>query len=449
MGSMGSLFRQIADQTKFTSLLIFLLSFGGLMLVETFLRTNAIAGVYFHGIPSESMMQTVSILDLRDQAWISLWNIHIQPPLFDLMRAALAYFSDTSSHLLLQYQVDQGIYVIWAIAYGLICALIYFWLSKLTNNWWAAISALLFAVSPAALLYATILETSLLSSLFVLVLIFLLWKIAHGETVSPWFLGISFLLLFFTRSVFQWPWIFLLGVCLIVMRYPVSQLKKFIIFSSFIVILFLGKQYYLFGITSTSSFSGLNLCQSISVCKSHYIPEQATGDHSHLPAVLTRDKKLTGAHNFNHLVDLQLNQAYLQDYREGLISKNIGQLFSIYWKNVSIYFQPSSSYASTNQLLVFLPERWRIYYEKIFSAPIFPVLIIFSALVWIKNHHQEEQRKAVGIWLPVLAIFAISVLFESGENMRFKFFIEPVLLIFISSQMYFLCRAFVALFKTR
>jgi hypothetical protein len=35
-----------------------------------------------------------------------------------------------------------------------------------------------------------------------------------------------------------------------------------------------------------------------------------------------------------------------------------------------------------------------------------------------------------------MAIFAISVLFESGENMRFKFFIEPVLFIFIASQIY-------------
>jgi len=436
MGAMDSLSKQPSAYTKLIGLFIFIVSFGGLMLVESLLRSDAIAGVYFHGIPSESMMQTVSIIDLRDQPWVSLWHIHIQPPLFDLMRAALANLSGSNDPLILQYQVDQGIYLIWAIAYGLICTFIYLWLSKLTNDWWASMAALFFAASPAALLYATLLETTLLSSLFILILTFLLWKISQGDQVSPWLLALSFLALFFTRSVFQWPWIILLAICLVVMRYPVGLLKKFIIIASLIVFLFLTKQFLLFGISSTSSFSGLNLCQSIAACKSHYIPEQVFEAESDLPKVLTRDKKLTDAHNFNHLVDLQLNQAYLQDYKEKLGNETISSLFSIYWKNISIYFQPSSNYAGTNQLLVYLPERWRIYYEKIFSAPIFPALLILCALFWLKNHHQVQRRKAIGVCLPIMAIFAISVLFESGENMRFKFFIEPVLFIFIASQIY-------------
>jgi hypothetical protein len=433
---MGSLFKQPSTYTKFIGLLIFILSFGGLMLVESVLKPDAIASLYFHGIPSESMMQTVSIIDLRDQPGVSLWNIHIQPPLFDLIRATLANLSGSSDPLVLQHQVDQGIYLIWAIAYGLICTFVYLWLKKLTNYSWAAIATIFFAVSPAALLYATLLETTLLSSLFILILIFLLWKISQGDQVSPWLLALSFLALFFTRSVFQWPWIILLAICLVIMRYPVGLLKKFMIISSLIVFLFLAKQYFLFGITSTSSFSGLNLCQSIAACKSHYIPEQFFEGDSHLPKVITRDKKLTDTHNFNHLVDLQLNQAYLQDYKEKLSNEKISDLLPIYWKNISIYFQPSSNYAGTNKLLVYLPERWRIYYEKIFSAPIFPALLILCALFWIKNHNQEQRKKVIGVCLPIMAIFAISVLFESGENMRFKFFIEPVLFIFIASQIY-------------
>lgn len=433
---MGSLFKQPSSYTKYIDLFIFIMSFGGLMLVESALKSDAIAGIYFHGIPSESMMQTVSVMDLRDQPWVSLWNIHIQPPLFDLIRAALANLSDSNDPLVLQHKVDQGIYFIWAIAYGLICTFVYLWLKKLTNYSWAVIATLFFAASPAALLYATLLETTLLSSLFILILIFLLWKISQGDQVSPWLLALSFLALFFTRSVFQWPWIILLAICLVIMRYPVALLKRFIIISSLIVFIFITKQYFLFGISSTSSFSGLNLCQSIAACKSHFIPEQVYEGDSQLPKVITRDKKLTGAHNFNHLVDLQLNQAYLQDYKERLGNERIGNLLSIYWKNISIYFQPSSNYAGTNQLLVFLPERWRIYYEKIFSAPFFPALLVLCTLFWTKNHNTGEWRRAIGVCLPLIAIFAISVLFESGENMRFKFFIEPVLFIFIASQIY-------------
>ena len=426
---------QSASTTKFIAFLVFAFTFGALMMVQAVLRPDAIAGVYFHGIPSESMMQTVSILDLRDQPLVSLWNIHIQPPLFDAIRAVLASISGATDTLQLQYEVDGAIYLIWAMAYGSICTVVFLWLSRLTNLLCGLVGALFFAASPAALLYATLLETTLLSSLFILLLIFLLWRISRGEFVSPWVLSLIFLTLFFTRSVFQWPWVVLLGVCLWLMNYPRDAINKFLLVSSLVIFLYLTKQFVLFGVSTTSSFSGLNLCQSIGACKPHHISEKIDGGEGVLPKVLTRERKLTGAHNFNHQVDLQLNKAYLQDFKDGVISKDLVELLGIYQKNALIYFQPSSSYAGTNQLLVILPERWRIYYEKIFSAPIFLALLVFSLMFWLKEHNLKQWKSSLGVGLPVLAIFAISILFESGENMRFKFFIEPVLYIFIVSQL--------------
>jgi hypothetical protein len=64
-------------------------------------------------------------------------------------------------------------------------------------------------------------------------------------------------------------------------------------------------------------------------------------------------------------------------------------------------------------------------------------LILFACLIfWGVRSHLNKLRSSVGIAIPVMAIFVISVLFESGENMRFKFFIEPILFIFIASQIY-------------
>ena len=42
--------------------------------------------------------------------------------------------------------------------------------------------------------------------------------------------------------------------------------------------------------------------------------------------------------------------------------------------------------------------------------------------------------------MPGLFIFLATVLFEKGENMRFKFFLEPVYYIFLASQFLVLCR---------
>jgi len=425
-----------ARRTKSMAFCIFLLFSGGLLFLEWVLRRNAIAGIYFHGIPSESMMQTVSIIDLRDQPFQSLWYLHIQPPLFDFLRAILVATSDVVDPLAIQYWVDRGIYFIWAIAYGLICALIFIWVSKLTNLWWALISTCFFAAGPAPLLYATLLETTILSSLLILIFIFLLWKINRGIVISPWLLSSSFLALFFTRSVFQWPWVFVSLMCLVILKYPIDLMKKFFIITGLVVALFLCKQFFLFGITSTSSFSGLNLCQSIGACRDHYISEQATESNFYVPNVLQRDQKLTGAHNFNNLMDLELNKLYLEDYKQSLRSLSLADLINQYQKNLNIYFQPSSNYANTNLLLVKMSPRWKNYYEKFFSAPVMPIFLIVSALFWLVRHRQEDIFKSLGVVIPVLMIFSISILFESGENMRFKFFIEPVLFIFIASQMY-------------
>jgi hypothetical protein len=413
---------------------VFIFAFSVLMLYEAALRPNAIAELYFHGIPSESMMQVVSILDLKQNFFQSVWNIHIQPPLFDVLRGVLALLSNASDPLQLQYSVDRGLYIIWGLIYGLMASLMYRWLNELTNSWFALLATLIFIASPATLLYATLLETTFLSSFLIFYFIFLLWRINKKEFVSPLLLSASFLILFFTRSIFQWQWILIITLCLILLRYPLESIKKYLLISVAIVGIFLFKQFMLFDLVSTSSFTGLNLCQSIGACKSHYIPVEPL-DHL-APAVLVREKKLTGAHNFNSLIDLKLNKAYLEDYKGKLAVASISELITNYYQNLIIYFQPSSNYASTNALLVNIPPRWKNYYEKFFSAPVLPALLIIATLFWMATAPSKEMFGAIGVFIPVLMIFTISILFESGENMRFKFFIEPILFIFIASQVY-------------
>jgi len=70
--------------------------------LEAHFRPFARDGLYFQAWSSETMMQTVSIEDLRDEPLRTLWYLHIQPPAYDAIRALIAHFywSDDSMTML-------------------------------------------------------------------------------------------------------------------------------------------------------------------------------------------------------------------------------------------------------------------------------------------------------------------------------------------------------------
>jgi hypothetical protein len=47
---------------------------------------------------------------------------------------------------------------------------------------------------------------------------------------------------------------------------------------------------------------------------------------------------------------------------------------------------------------------------------------------------------AIGLALPGLAVLGISIFADKGENMRFKFFLEPVMIVFLAAQASFLAQ---------
>lgn len=432
-------------------LIVFLVTTISLYSFERYLRPQAVDGVYFlsikidenrwHGFPSEEMMQTAPIEALRDEPLKSLWYLHIQPPLFDSIRTLLAQvYTNTNSYEMLK-KVDKRTYDLWAVIYGLMALIIYLWLSELTSVFFALIASVIFAMHPAAILYATYLETTLASSFLILLLVFWLWKIKNNESVNVFSLTTIFLLLFFTRSIFQWQWLLIITVCLIFLQYPRRKIFIFFITCSFVIFLFLMKQFILFGLTTTSSFTGYNLCRSINVCEISPAISEANSmrpsNESTEPKVLSENKKLTGSENFNTRNHLILNAGYLKQYREKIANIPFTKLMNIYYQNLMIYLQPSSNYNDSNKLLNNLPSKWKSAYELIFSFPYLIILLFFSILIWAFRTDTKKFKDLI-ISMPIFLIFITSILFESGENMRFKFFIEPIIYIFICSQLYFI-----------
>jgi hypothetical protein len=66
------------------------------------------------------------------------------------------------------------------------------------------------------------------------------------------------------------------------------------------------------------------------------------------------------------------------------------------------------------------------------------VLLVLSTALWFRGcagPTGEARRNALlrglGLALPVLYVAAVTIVFESGENMRYRFFLEPTLFVFL------------------
>jgi hypothetical protein len=397
-------------------------------------------GTYFQEHSSEDMMQTASLVDLRERPAETLLVLHIQPPLLDALRAALARLWPDAGRRALVLRVDRGLYLVWAIVYASMGVLVFRWLRPLLSRAWiAGLAALAFFFHPAAIHYATFLEGTLLTSFGILWLSYALWRVpARGATLS---LAAAYLLLFLVRSIFQWPALVVLLAALLLRHAPRRSVLVFALACGAIVASFMLKQYLVLGTTSTSSFAGMSCLQALGeepvigltsptdTPLGPFFPRLFPGG---APAALTRETKIGGAHDFNHLADLRNGRALAARCRERLTSDPLGRTLAAWAENVAIFLQPSSRYLTSHVIVDRLP--WRGPYDWVFSGPRLALLLAAAALVWVRGRTGSDLWRGLGLALPLLFVSAVSVMFDRSENMRFKFFVEPVLYVFLVAQ---------------
>jgi len=404
--------------------------------LQRIMQPYAINGYLFQAWASESFMQTVSIEDLRNAPLESLANIHIQPPGYDALRAILVQFwPSLEIHDALK-QVDLSIYFLWAIAYSLGGMIVFLWLEGMTNVKFALASALLFFLHPGWIYYATFLDTTLPSALLILWMFYLLWKIRMGDMqITP--LVVILLLLFFVRSLFQIHFIPVIAATLFLLKMPWRKLALFLAIVSMVFGLYIIKQKTQFNLMSTSSFTGINLTSSVSITDYDHpyaidFDEEATRG---LPGVLSRTEKITGTINYNNYEYLYYNKRLTNKFVQFIKKFPVRKLAMNYLENLQIYFTPSSRYTTPHMIVDHLP--WRNVYERIFSSPVFPVLLVLAGLIaLIKIFKQKTFAAATAMLLPAFYVFILCVLFEKGENNRYKFFLEPVYYVFVFSQLF-------------
>jgi hypothetical protein len=199
------------------------------------------------------------------------------------------------------------------------------------------------------------------------------------------------------------------------------------------------KQMTLFGVTYTSSFAGLNCYHGLGDYLDRY-PEVGLPPAPPFPArVLTNPVKVTGVDNFNTMLYLKRHQTLLGSCLPRLLSKPVDETLFAYFANFVNYLRPSAQFTTPHVVADQLP--WRGLYNIVFSGLPLLLMLSMAALWWLRHDGRGQVRYSLALLLPAAAMLVLSVGFEMGENMRYKFFLEPVLYVFLVSQLHSLWQA--------
>jgi hypothetical protein len=398
--------------------------------LEAAFRSRAIDGLYFQSYTSEYLMQTVSVADLRDEPWRSLFYLHIQPPALDALRAALAHLTSRPPDALLLRRVDTGLYVVWGVVYAALLTLVCAWLTVATSRRFALGATALLALHPALLFYATLLDSTLLSAALLCWFTFELWQWA-GDKPSVARLAASMLALFFTRSVFQWPFLVVVAVSLLLLRVPWRKAARVLVIVGLVMGAYLGKQYALFGVTLTSTFAADSFCKGLAAyCHGTTPVELPELPPPQSARVLSRTAKIGGDYNYNQIAFLKRSFSQMAEYDALLRRKTVPEILAHWAGNLAIYLRPSSRY-TPHTIVDSLP--WRSAYDAVLSGWPLALLVLGSGLLALV---QNGPRRTLALALPILYVFAVTVVFEGGENMRYKFFVEPTVCVLLLVQAY-------------
>ena len=415
-----------------------------------------ISSTYFSSLTSDSMMQTVPIAQLRNAPFESLYYLHIQPPLFDAIRAFIASFSDrniVNEDMLIRY-VDVRLHQILIALFGILSALIFCWVKLATRSTiFAGVVTLGWVFYPTPIFLSTLLDGTLLSAVFITWMLFELWLIFQGFGHSGR-LSVAVLLCCFTRSFFQWYFmpILLLSLFLLGMK-----LKKIVFVSLFLALGFgsyVFKQYSVFGVTSTSTFSGQHMAGVLWIeeanpsggliwtgIETDSYREMINQRKAGLNKIYPR-KAYSYSGGYNTKDQWQLNFIHSSIAKSQCASSMqvcVSALWKSFRQNWPEYWYVEGWGAS---VVDNLPDWYKINYFRLSTRYLWFLglaTFLFLLLQSTRLKKKDQFYKCVGLILVPGFIFGICIFgnrFDWYEGGRMKFFLEPVYFVFISSQIY-------------
>jgi hypothetical protein len=457
-------------------------STGGVIILAVFIASRLIfsfMGGAFVATPLAFAMQYLDPVLLKDDLLHSLFYLHSQPPLFNLMLGLVLKLSPVPA---LSYSI------LFKTAGALIPLACYGTLSSIgVKHLTALLITLVFMLNPTLVLYENLLYYSYIETFYIALAVFFLARWALEKKISSLALFWTFLLcLGLTRSLFH-PVFFLLTGAVITWylwrRAAAKPLAEIFLRSCIIVviplILLCSKNSAVFGFFGTSSWEGMNLWTKVNT----FVPEQLEELHArgivsttaikaelrafqpithyfnavalknipcHCPADC-RPTKTTGYPNFNHSGFIMVSRQLLADALSLICYEPYRFLFYTLGSYSLTLWHSSDSvhglFENNMEVLKKLESVYRFLYfgfmgvESKLDARMWERTIVISILfsiVYISTiilAFKKDER--ISLALMILCIFcliihtytiSVSSIIEFGENNRFRF---PVDLAFV------------------
>jgi hypothetical protein len=312
-------------------------------------------------------------------------------------------------------------------------AVLFSWARRLRGAVFAGVFVLFWAFRPAPLFYLVLLEGTFLSALLILLFLYDFYGKPPGER-SPGRLALWPVLLFYTRTFFQWYFVPVYAVALLLRRCPPGKVLRTVVISAVLIAPLLIKQHALYGTLATTTYDGYHQTGLL-----WYHPTDA--ERAAVRSTLTytyppEADRYSGGMVLNssttvidNLVLTRLAarfyKAHPADAARGLI-RSARLNFRNYWR-------PSATYTA-NALIAELP--WRKAYMKATGGVVLPIVLLLAALSYAFRR-RPDPRETAGRLVPVLFIFATSMFcnrYGWTEALRFKFFLEPLYWLFIFAE---------------
>lgn len=421
------------------------------------------SGVRFQYEALFTYWQYLDVESLRYHALQSIWYMHGQPPLFNLFVAAVLKWSGGYERIVFP--------VVWMVCSFCNAVLLLRIVKTRVSVWWLPLAAALwYVLSPATILFENeLFYTSITSLLLLLGTWFLDRFVQRGRM----FFLLAFLgwvsMLCLTRTTFHLLWLAGIAGILAACCYHNPLFKKILV-AGMVALLLVGSWYvknsWLYGSFSVSSWAGINFSRivfhdvavrdSTSIAAIHpflpisyykrYIPAGYSRQFAGWDdRVLLREMKSDSAINMNHAGYIQVSRRYgkasldyMAQHPAGYL-KNAAASFIIFFTPASSYFQVEKNgnrlsvydaVYSFNLSHFFIAERDKKIALALSALPklLVYLLVIFPLAGRVITRKKISLVEACIAWT-ILYILVTSTLFEYGENMRFRYEIEPLFLI--------------------
>lgn len=426
-------------------------------------------GVRFDSIDIQVFWQALPVELLQSAPWTSVWHLHAQPPLYNALLAVALQLRDWPDDIL------GAVFAMAAVATLLLLFL-------LMRAWrvppsLAAVMTALFAMNPSFIGYEHWPFYTMLEPLFVLsaALAATAWGTSNRQA-AIW-AGAGFaaasLCLVMTRALFHPVWAALAVAGVLMARAREKALSCWDVAWATVPVL-LGlllmiKTSVVAGQFATSSWLGMNASNVIFNAISREMAEGLEAQRiisplhrvgpfravdryrpytalieSAMPgsmptgvAVLDLERKASGQANFNHLWYSAISRIFLRDAWQ-VVRRSPDRVALVFGRALALFCRPTSEYGGIIRTVTTLHrvERWyrRVLYPGdsivvIVSALLLTVAVSLRSLTASAPNGEAILSPAAAAFVVVTVLWVVVVgnLAEFGENNRFRFTIDPLL----------------------